>query len=908
MRATFLLLFCGALLLFATYISAAPPAGLSKSALGHWPKTGEPPSGEVRDGYIVWNGKPFFRNLHHGWSIWNYKQDLFQTYRYYLLCNVVSLGKEALTMARTVQDQGVEKATTDMVVWHRIAAAEDAYRQKVLLSMYLNSLQSALPKPIFTLSPEEQAMKFDAYIAAVAGGYASLWKNHPDVGGYEISEEYWLPGYHPDDFFPPDSSYYRWLEQKYGTVAKLNAERGEALPSFRAAFIPKKDKKISGSGDPRTLDYQDFLADDNARRLGVIRDAIKTAHPGALVATAKGEFGRASWDYAPPSDLFGWYCAIPGGYGVSNVIPRTAAEHFDKAYEIIHVDYCQFAKIDESWAPGEKAGVKYGELGYAHIITELFEGMKQHWLEDYNDGSFHYFHPTKMIRDKGEIRTWSWKKLNFSDELRDAPDVMVEPRTLGMSAAFAWAQRAAPLFLPTKVVKGNCAVLMTSRSFAVGYSHDVSNRLWRDIAPALRRLQISYGLVREENVDDLKEYDLLIAGGPVQAVTPEFIARIKGFVARGGRLILLPGAFTLDSRTWKPIPRTRAEMEKLATVRLDNLPPYVNTPAKGETTADWPKALPLWRSALDRAGATTPAQISCGSLMDASSLTLGLLTGKGYWLAGIASFDSRDRTVTLRLNDLPSGTYEVVDVTGERPLLKTDPVSGFALAGDPEYRATRVLTYSISSSDLAKKGIPGLEVKGGMGRILLVRPVGSTVPVNCPEYEVKTIALRNVGTRIVVGANASSAVQAAAERVRAAVTAAGGNAVVVLDSTVKARETRYEANVQPVGAKEAYLMTLFNNAPLATDTNLILVGSKKDNALIAHLEKAGTFTYDKVLEKVTELYPGPGRGVIEVVESINDPSFDPTDQTRDALLVGGWDEAGTVAALERLISILSGVK
>ncbi len=904
MRVLVFSIICVAVFLCASYTAAEPPGGLSQSALSHWPKTGDPSVGEVRDGYIVWNGKPFFRNLHHGWALWNYKHDLFQTYRYYLLCNVVSLGKEAITMARKVEEQGIEKATKDMVVWHRFTAAEDAYRQKVLMSMYLNSLQYMLPKSLSGPPTEEQAAKFDEYISGVARSFASLWKSHPDVGGYEISEEYWLPGAHGDDFFPPDSWYYKWLERKYGTVAKLNTERGESLNSFSDAFIPKKDNKNSGSGGP-LLDYQDFLTEDNARRLGVIRDAIKTTHPGTVVATAKGEFGRATWDYAPPSDLFGWYCAVPGGYGVSNVIPRTAAEQFDKAFEIIHVNYCEFAKRDEPWVPGEKPGASYGTLGYAHTITELFEGMKQHWLEDYNDGSFHYFHPTKMIRDMGEVRTWAWQKLYFAEETRNAPDVMVEPRTLGMSAAFAWAQRAAPLFLPTKVAKGNIAVLMTSRSFSMGFSHDVSNKLWRDIAQALRRLQISYGLVREENLDDLKGYDVLIAGGPVQAVTPEFVVRIKAFVAGGGRLILLPRAFTLDSRTWKPIPRTRAEMEKLATVKLDNLPAYVNTPAKGETTADWPTALPIWRSAFDKAGVTTPAQLSCGSVMDASNLTLGLLAGKGYWLAGVASFDSRDRLVTLKLNALPAGKYEVADVTGERPLLKTDPVSGYVLAGDPEYRAIHVLTSSISSQDLAKKGIPGLEVKGGMGRILLVRPVGSAVLVSCPEYEVNTIALRKVGTRVVVGANASTAVRAAAERLKGAVMAAGGKAVVVvMDTEVKVKETRYEAVVQPVGSKEAYKMAIFNNAPLATDTNLILIGSKKNNTLIAHLENAGTFTYDKVFEKITDGYPGPGRGVIGVVESINDPSFDPTDQTRDALLVGGSEDAGTLAAMERLIQIV----
>ena len=82
MRTRSMLVGFGVGLCMAQAALGEPPAGLSPEALSHWPKAGEPSVGEVRDGYIVWNGKPFFRNLHHGWSTWSYKRDLFQTYRY----------------------------------------------------------------------------------------------------------------------------------------------------------------------------------------------------------------------------------------------------------------------------------------------------------------------------------------------------------------------------------------------------------------------------------------------------------------------------------------------------------------------------------------------------------------------------------------------------------------------------------------------------------------------------------------------------------------------------------------------------------------------------------------------------------------------------------------------------------
>ena len=884
-----------ALLVSATAIWAAPPAGLAPEAADWWPKTGDPSVGEVRDGHLVWNGKPFFRNLHHGWSMWSHKRaDIFKVYRYYLLCNVASVGSEAKEGAVTLERMGVDAGLKNALVTHRIREATRCYDQKVLVSMYLNSLQYDIPPSLANLSREQLYDPFNVFIAGAAQKFASVWKLHPDLGGYEISEEYWLPGYHKGSFFPPDSFYHKWLEKKYGTVAKLNAERQEQYAAF--ADVPIPTGQVSQSSRANEMDYADFLMEDNARRLQVIYDALKKENPTIPVAAAKGEFGRATWYYAPPCDLYGWYCAVPSGYGISNVIPRTAAEHFGKVFEIIHVDYCRYARRGQDWKPGEKPGTEYGVLGYAHTITEIFEGMKDQWLEDYNDGSFHYFHPTRLIREKGEIRTWSGEKLFFHPDATDQPDVFVEPSTLGMSAAFAWAQRTAPVFLPTRVEKGNAAVLMTRRSF------QTSNLagLWRELPQALRRLHVSYGLVREENLDEMKDYKVLIAGGAARAASPEFVAAVRKFVADGGRLVLLPMAFTVDSRTYTPTPEIRAEMEKLAVAKLDDFP-------RISTSSDWLTVLSAYRDALKKAGVTTPGAISTasGDAMETAEMTLGVLGGKGYWLAGIASFDANDRAVTLTLGALPAGNYEVVDVTGERPIVKSDAMAGFALAGDPVYRRPRVLAQSVSAQELATKGMANLEVKAGMGRILLVRPAGEAVHVSCPEYEVRTIALRRVGTDVVVGGGASATVRASAARLVDAIKAGNGDARLVTDADVRTQATIFEAFVHPEPADYEHKIAEFRNEPIETTRNLILIGSETTNRTIAHLARPGAFTYDKVLEKVDGQYPGAGRGLVGVVESINDPSFDPTDQTRDALLVGGSDDAGTVRAIDEVIRIVN---
>ena len=99
-------------------------------------------------------------------------------------------------------------------------------------------------------------------------------------------------------------------------------------------------------------------------------------------------------------------------------------------------------------------------------------------------------------------------------------------------------------------------------------------------------------------------------------------------------------------------------------------------------------------------------------------------------------------------------------------------------------------------------------------------------------------------------------------------------------------------------------MDTFDNEVIETDQNFIVVGSEETNELLAHLGKPGTFAYDKVLEKISATFPGPGRGLIGMVESINTATYDPRSQSRDAITVGGSDSAGTTAAVNELVGLI----
>jgi hypothetical protein len=58
------------------------------------------------------------------------------------------------------------------------------------------------------------------------------------------------------------------------------------------------------------------------------------------------------------------------------------------------------------------------------------------------------------------------------------------------------------------------------------------------------------------------------------------------------------------------------------------------------------------------------------------------------------------------------------------------------------------------------------------------------------------------------------------------------------------------------------------------------------------------------LEEFNATYPGPGRGVIGVVEAVNSPIHDLRSQSRDAIVAGGSDAAGTRLAADELIRLL----
>jgi hypothetical protein len=283
----------------------------------------------------------------------------------------------------------------------------------------------------------------------------------------------------------------------------------------------------------------------------------------------------------------------------------------------------------------------------------------------------------------------------------------------------------------------------------------------------------------------------------------------------------------------------------------------------------------------------------------------GVLDGDRQWLVFLAGYSTAAQTVTAKLNFLPAGNYDVVDVTGERPLIRKDPVGQNVFASDPQCRRASYVAKGASADALKQAGV-ALDIGAQMGRVLLIRPAADEVWVNCPEHELR--ALAHAGDRVLVVPGNTPAEQALAKEIVAAGVRLGFKAEVVDAASIRTRAVKNEIVIDTAEKgkpAQPFKVAAFNSSPLDVNANLILIGSEATNPVIAKLGAEGTFCFDKVLMKVDAAFPGPGRGVIEVVESVSNEAYDATRNSRDAIVLAGSDAEGTQRAVTRFINLIS---
>jgi hypothetical protein len=254
-----------------------------------------------------------------------------------------------------------------------------------------------------------------------------------------------------------------------------------------------------------------------------------------------------------------------------------------------------------------------------------------------------------------------------------------------------------------------------------------------------------------------------------------------------------------------------------------------------------------------------------------------MLHGKSYWLVALLNDHWKKQSVQAKLNFLPDGKlYDIIDVS--KP-------------GKPV-----VLKKKQPFETLLKNGI-NVKLEPLSGRVLIVRPSDMEIFVDCPEYELKALTLKQ-NINIVLPDNCSENLMDSVKKLQKTLLSKGSRSKIL-----KADEIAIE-NTSALLKEKKCIIGEFKNKVLKTPDNLIIIGSTENNKLIQTLCKPGNYTYDKVLDDISLDYPGPGRGAIQIAESVNKAYYCPTDKSRDAVLIGGSDETGTVKAIDKFIEIL----
>jgi len=297
---------------------------------------------------------------------------------------------------------------------------------------------------------------------------------------------------------------------------------------------------------------------------------------------------------------------------------------------------------------------------------------------------------------------------------------------------------------------------------------------------------------------------------------------------------------------------------------------------------------------LDRAGVKKAVRIEGKGTVHL--LDPGVLKGPGYWLVGIQNFDSKPQRFKAFFGFLDQGRYDISDLTGERPLIYQDKKGLYHLKEDPQGRKARMLGSNLSHTLIAKQGLE-LKLPGRRAVVLIIRWAGQKTWINGPASAFRNLISKP--TLLIIEKGCSEAVKKEVKTILKRLSPLGKNITEIQEKDIQGEKVQFAIKV------DGYVLEKFLNYPLKINQNLLLISQKGEGRIISHLKRAGNFAYDKVLEKVTRQYPGPGRGIIQMVESIHSPVYDATSKSRHAILVEGSDAKGTLEAVKRMGKILA---
>jgi len=784
-------------------------------------------------------------------------------------------------------------------------------------------------------------------------------KNHPGIPGYSVWEE---PGWRlpqgKGKMIPQSASdlllYHKWLNDKYKDISMLNAQWGTQYKDFSEILFSEWKEQTANF-----VNFQLWRSNAVLDVTKITYETLKKEDPIHFILGQKtyGDIGAASsyWQH----DLDNWmltkYTDVSREYSdtAQAHLGRSSCREFGKAME---ADICMGADAYRIWDKPHEWHKLLDQNGlniYPHLMELLFnENKALHW-EIYDTGygaDYHFIYYNKKWR-KPVAKTWDGKPIRFKDG--GSADVIIPEKTLRISRLHQWAIRNSSLLLPAKVVDPQVAVLMSNSSRMIGY--DPQNKLaktpkiiqgWVDnagqdfylLGNLFDNLHLKFDCVDDRFIDNIFKYKVLIVGYQTNVSNQNVADKIKEFVQKGGTVIFYPEAasmkdtdfhYTNESPGFGLSELCRASInngkivEKYAMKAVDSTvidgkyygvdlnlkddalilatdgsgkPMLVSDKTKhcyylgAYLGLAYFKSYPkheefarLIENILINAGVERPVYLTGTEKAERRFLLPGLMKGNGYYLASVSNFSGEEQSVKIKVNALPSGNYEIIDISGERPLMEKSEDGNFHLKPNFDESQPKYVVGTIDNIDV--------KIPAYYSRVLLIRPAGKDVFVNSTEEALLSYLKFNKPMKIVYG----KGYKEKAEKLAAALP---GKVQVISPEEIKTKI------VEGRLVEENYELEKYRHEIIDTDTDLILIGNAEENKVVKHLQTPGNYVYCKVPEMLTDNYPGKGRGIVQIAECINRISYDATGNAKDAIILAGSDDAGTIKALEKFTEII----
>lgn len=473
-------------------------------------------------------------------------------------------------------------------------------------------------------------------------------------------------------------------------------------------------------------------------------------------------------------------------------------------------------------------------------------------------------------------------------------------------------------------------------------------------------LHLKFDCIDERNFDDIFKYKVLIIGYQANVGSVQMAEKIKEFVKKGGTVIFYPEAFSFNSINFKNTKespgfglgelccatinnekiiekkgikladnRFNRSMKKGEVLSSENLfacelhptqnaiilavtedgSPIVVSDSSGKCFyfnsylgLAYFKSYPnqdnfakFFEGILQRAGVITPVSIE--KTLNKRLIIPGLLEGNGYYLVGLNNFFEEDQKIVVKLNGIKDGVYDVIDISGEKPVIIKSEDGNFHLQPNFEEAQPKYIKTSVKSEFLKKEGVEILVPKY-YSKILLLRQARGNVSVNSTIQALTSYIVLKKPLKIVIGRSSPKDEKNLASQIQTILSLKGIQADIVDDTDIKTKVIKGKI------IEDGYKLEEYEHEVIDDTNNLILIGNPETNQIIKHLHTPGKYTYCKVPEMISKEYPGNGRGIIQIAECINKISFDATDKSTDAILISGSDREGIKRAELKFIEIL----